>query len=193
MDMETHHRQGGGEMASQQHQQELAASRPRPITRELPSDLPPQPSEHPATGTDTLPRHPFPDQTEIAPDVRVAALNSEAAAGGSPSLGKEAKRSTSAASRRTDPSLPASDVGGGAFAAGAITAANESPDVDPKLQAHGASVEEEPGQKATIGKEKRRFLLYRFHHLVPRPFISTRLLRPLLDAHRWHGPEGIEN
>lgn len=156
MDMETHYRQGGSEMASQQHQQELAASGPRPITRELPSDLPPQPSEHLATGTETLPlaRHPFPDHTEIAPDVRVATSNSEAAVGGSPSLGKEAKRSTSAASRRTDRSLPASDVGGGAFAAGAVTATNESPDVDPNLQARGASVEE-PGQKAIIVKERR--------------------------------------
>jgi len=121
MDMETHHHQGDDEMASQ------PASGPQPIT---PSDLPPQPSEHIATG---LPRHPSSDEhAEIAPDVRVAAPNTEAAAEGSPSLGKEARHSTSVASRRTGRSLPANDVG----------------------EARGARVEEEPRQKATIRKEE---------------------------------------
>jgi hypothetical protein len=173
MNTETHHRQGGGEIASEQHQQELVANDPQSITRGLPSDLLHHPSEHLATGTDTSP---FSDEhAEIASDVRVAALNTAAAAEGSPSLGKEARRSTSVASRRTDRSLLANDAGEGASAAGAVTAANEPPDVNPNLQARTASsVEEEPGQKATIGKEERTFSL---NPLLPsRPFISTKLL-----------------
>lgn len=172
---ETHHHQGSGEMASQQRQQELAASGPQPITRELPSDLPPQPFEHLATSADTLPGHPFSDEhAEISPDVRVAGPNTEAAAEGSPSLGKEARHSASVASRRTDDSLPTNDVGGGASAAGAVTAANGPPDVDPNLQARAVSVEGELRQKATTGKDKRTFSS---NPLLPsRPFISTKLL-----------------
>jgi hypothetical protein len=160
-------------MASQQRQQELAASDPQPITRELPSDIPPQPSEH-------LARHPFSDEhAEITPDVRVAApnINTEAAAEGSPILGKEERRSLSVASRRTDRSLPTNGVGGGGSTAGAVTAANRPPDVDPNLQARGASVKEEllpSRQKATIGKDKRTFSS---NPLLPsRPFICTKLL-----------------
>ena len=160
IDTETHHHQVSDEMASQR-QQELVASGPQPITRELPSDLPPQPSEH-------LARHPFSDEyAEIAPDVRVVAANTEAAAEGSPSLGKEARRLTSVASRRTDHSLHANDVGEGASAAGAVTVANEPPDVDPNLRARGAaSVEEERRQKATIGKQERTFNSKPSFHLV---------------------------
>jgi hypothetical protein len=147
----------GGEMASlQQPQQELVASRQqRIITQEFPLDLPPQPF-----GTDnTSPRHPFSeDHAEIAPNVRVAASNTEAFAEGYPSLGKEA---TSLASPRTDRSLPANGVGEGASAAGAVTAANEPPDVDPSLQARTTSIEEEPRQKGTIGKEGRKFSFFK--------------------------------
>jgi hypothetical protein len=165
IDTENHHRQGGGEMASQQRQQELAPSGPPPITREHDSDLPSQPSEHLATSVDTLPRHPFSDEhTEIAPDVRVADPDTEAAAERSPRLGREARLSTFVASRRTDRSLPANDVGEGASAAGAVTAANETPDVDPNLQARAVSVQEELRQKATIGKKERKFFLS--FHLV---------------------------
>jgi hypothetical protein len=147
-------------MASQQqHQQGFAASGPQPITRELPSDLPTQPSEHLAIGTDTLRRDPFSDEhAAIAPDVRVAAPNTEAAAEVSPSLGEEARRTTSVASRRTDRGLSSNGVGEGASAAAAVTAANGSPDVDPSPQGRAASVEEEHRQKATIGKEGRMFL-----------------------------------
>jgi hypothetical protein len=171
----------GGEMASlQQPQQELVASRQqRIITREFPLDPPPQPF-----GTDnTSPRHPFSeDHAEIAPNVRVAAPSY-------PSLGKEA---TSVASPRTDRSLPASGVGEDASAAGAVTAANEPPDVDPSLQARTTSIEEEPRQKGIIGKEGRMFSF--FKPLLPsRPFISTMLLTPLLDAHRWCQSKDIEN
>lgn len=141
-------------MASQQRQQELAASGPQPITREHPSDLPPQPSEHLATSTDTLPRHPFSDEHAEIADVRLAAPNTEVAAEGSPSVGKEARRSTSVASRRTDRSLPTNDAGKGASAAGAVTAAKEPPDVDANLQARATSVEEEFRRKPTIGKER---------------------------------------
>ena len=160
IDTETHRyhpHQGGGEMASQQHEQELAASGLQPITRELPSDLPPQPSEHLAIG---VPRHPFFDEhAEIAPDVRIAAPNPEAAVEGSPSLGKEARRSTSVASPRTDRSLPANDVGESGSAVGAVTAANEPPDVNTNLQARATSVEEELRQKSTIGKVERTFFV----------------------------------
>jgi hypothetical protein len=157
----------------QQHQQELAASDPQPIARELPSDLPPQPSEHhlvaTSTGTDTdaSPRHPFSDEhAEIAPDVRVAAPNTNteaaAAAEGSPNLGKEARHSTSVVSRSTDRGPAANDVGEGegTSAAGAVTVANEHPDVDPNLQARAVSAEEELRQKATIGKEQRTFFSF---------------------------------
>lgn len=150
-----HHHHGGGEMASQQHQQGFAANSPQPITRELPSDLPPQRSEHLATGTDTSPRH-----AEVAPDVRLTVPNTEAAAEGSPSLGKGARRSTSVASRRADRGLPANDVGEGTSAAGAVSAANEPPDVVPNLQGRAASVEGGLRRKATIGKEERTLFLH---------------------------------
>ena len=191
IDTETHHphRQGGDEMASQQRQQELAPSGPPPITRELASDLPPQPSEHLATSADTLPRHPFSDEhTEIAPDVRVADPNTEATAERSPSLGREARLSTSVASRPTDRSLPANDVGEGASAAGAVTSANEPPDVDPNLQARAAGVQEEIRQKATIGKKERKFSFLLF-----RLFRSTKLLTLPPDAHRRRRPKAVEN
>lgn len=198
MDTETHHHhKGDDDMASQQQQQqqELPASGPRrSITRELPaseSDHPPQPSEHLATSTDdtTLPRHPFSDEPpEITPDVRVAAPNSETAAVGSPSLGKEANRSTSVASRRADRGLPANGVGEGAFAAGAVTATNEPPaNVDPDLQARAASVEEELVQMAAVGKEEERTFFSFLSFITPLfPISSTKLLTPLyysLDAH----------
>jgi hypothetical protein len=130
-----------------------------PITRELPSDLPPQPSRHFATGTDTdtSPRHPFSD---IAPDVGVVAPNTEAAAQGSPSLGKEAGRSTSFASHRTDRSLPTNNVGESATAEG---------------------VEEGRRQKPTIGKEERTsFSLNPL--LTSGPFISAKLLNTATDG-----------
>jgi hypothetical protein len=179
IDTETHHHQGSDEMASERQQRELAASEPQPITRELPSDLPLQPSGH-------LARHPFSD--EHASDVR----NTEAAAEGSPSLGKEARRSTSVASHRTDRSLHTNDVGESVSAAGAVTAANEPFDVDSNGRAGGAGiVEEERRQKATIGKQERTFSSKPF--LPCRPFINTKLLTPLLDAHRWRRPKAIEN
>lgn len=128
IDQETHHLQGDGEMASQQNQEELA---PQPIIREHPSDLPPQLS-----------------------NVRVVVPNSEVATEGSPSLGKEERRSTSVASRHSDRSLPAGDVGESASAAGAVAVANGPPDVDPNLQARATNVEEELRPKATIGKER---------------------------------------
>ena len=193
MDTETHHHhKGGDDMASQQqqqhqHQQELAASGPRrSITRELPaseSDHPPHLSEHLATSTDTaLPRHPFSDESpEITRDVRVAAPNSETAAERSPSLGKEAKRSTSVASRRADHGLTANGVGEGACAAGAVTATNEPPsNVDPDLQARAASVEEELVQMATVGKEEERTFLFFFFFLYnPSP---SNLVHEVIDT-----------
>ena len=108
----------------------------QPITLGLPADLPPQPSQHLATGADpdTSPRHPFSD---IAPDVRVVVPNTEAAAEGSPSL---ARRSTSVASRRTEHS-PTNNVSEGPAAAGV----------------------EEPRQKPAIGKEGRTFSLNTLH------------------------------
>lgn len=211
MDTETHHhRKGGDGMASQQQQQqqqELAASGPRrSITRELPvseSDHPPQPSEHLATSTDNtaLPRHPFSDESpEITRDVRVAVPNSETAAERSPSLGKEAKRSTSVASRRADHGLTANGVGEGASAAGAVTTTNEPPaNVDPDLQARAASVEEELVQMATVGKEEERtFLFFSSSFITPLlPISSTKLLILLYSlgcAHRWRPrPKAIEN
>jgi len=161
IDTETHHHHQGSEMAPQQ---ELAANGPQPITRELPQNLPPQPSGRLASGTDTSPRHPFSDEhAEIALNVRVAATNTEAAAEGSPSLDKEERRSTSVASRRTDRSLPANDTGKGASAAGAVAAANGPPDADSN---RAASVDIGVRQKATIGKEERTLKKIISYHLI---------------------------
>lgn len=190
IDTETHrHHQ---EMASQQQHERLSANGPQPITRGLTPNFPPQPSEYLATGTnDTFPRNPFSDEhAAIAPDVRVAASDTEATAEVSPSLGKEAKRSTSGASRRTDRRLAANYVGEGASAA---SAANGPPDVDPNLQRRTTSVGDEQRQKATIGKEGRTFFFV-FKRLLPsRPFMSTKLLTPILDTRRWRRPKDIEN
>ena len=68
-------------------------------------------------------------------------------------------RSASVASRRTNRSVAINNVSGSAFASGAATATNESPDVDPSLQARVASAEDElrPREKAAISKEERMF------------------------------------
>jgi hypothetical protein len=141
VDTETYYQ--GSEMNSQR--QELTGPQP---TREFISDLLPQPSdsEHHPHG------YPLSDEyPEIAPLVRVAAPNGGAA---EVSLGKEARRSTSVPTRRTNRSLRTNDVGEGASATGAAIAANELFDVDPSPQARMASVNEEPAkQKATIGKD----------------------------------------
>jgi len=147
--------------------QQQGFTSPQPITGELPSDLPSQSSEHLNTeicpiGSDPLGNTPPDERPEITLDVRVAASSGDAAAEGSPSLGKEARHSASVASRRTNRSLPTNGVGEG----GAVTTANEPPDVDPSLQAREVSVGEERKHKAIVGKEERAFpILFHFVHL----------------------------
>ena len=144
-----------------------AAASAADTTRELSSDLPPQPSEHPSTGTR---EHPFSDEhPEVAPAVRVAAApNGEAADG---LLGKEAGRSASVATRRTNRSLRTDDAGAErADATGTATAANEPIEVDSSPQARATSVDEEPSkQMAIIGKEERASSLtsLSFHRVHP--------------------------
>jgi len=73
------------------------------------------------------------------------------------SVGKEERRSASVDSRRANRSIRTNDVGEYVSTAGAATATNE-PDVESlRLQPRAASVDEEPKQKATIGKEGRTF------------------------------------
>ena len=134
-----------------------AAASAAGTTQELSSDLPPQPSEHPTTGTG----HPFSDEhPEIAPAVRVGAAPNG-----------EAGRSASVATRHTNRSLPTNDMGAErADATGTATAANEPFDVDSNPQARTTSVDEEPSkQMATIGNEERAspLISLSFHRVHP--------------------------
>jgi hypothetical protein len=129
-----------------------AAASADDTTRELSSDLPPQPSENPTTGTRG---HTLSDEhPEIAPDVRVAAAPNGEAAGGF--LRKE-EGSAFVAIRSTNRSLRTTDVGAErADATGTFTAANGPSEVDPSQQPRATNVDDEPSkQMATIGKEER--------------------------------------
>jgi hypothetical protein len=129
-----------------------AAASTDDTTRELSSDLPPQPSENPTTGTRG---HTLSDEhTEIAPDVRVAtAPNGETADG----LLRKEEGSAFVATRSPNRSLRTNDVGAErADATGTFTAVNGPSEVDPSRQPRATSVDDEPiKQMATIGKEER--------------------------------------
>ena len=76
------------------------------------------------------------------------------------SVGGEARRMASVASRRTDRSRAVDRASGdNAFAYGAVTADNEIPNVDPSLPSRAIGAEEDLGQrkKAVISKEERAF------------------------------------
>jgi len=76
------------------------------------------------------------------------------------SIGGEARRMTSVASRRTERSRAIDrESGDDAFAYGAATVVNEIPIVDPSLQSRATGAEADLGRrgKAAIGKEERAF------------------------------------
>lgn len=110
-----HHHQGCDEMMTSQQPQQQGLAGPQPITPELLSDLPPQPSDHPIPGNTNLHwgdgGNPYSDgHLETSPDVRAVASSGQAAVEGSPGLGNEARLSASVVSHHTNRSRPANDV-----------------------------------------------------------------------------------
>jgi hypothetical protein len=161
-------------MTSQQRQQQGLAG-PQPITPELPSDLPPQPSEHPIPGNTNLHGgdggNPYSDgHLETSPDVRAVASSGQAAVEGSPSLGNEAGLSASVASRHTNRSRPANDVGVG------------------EGTPRAASVEEEIKRKPTTAKEECAF------SFKPTPFRLVHFSynkNEVIDTDTWTHIDGV--
>ena len=161
----------------------MASQRQEPATRELPSDLPTQQrSEHPTGGAP--PNHPeghpsSNEHPENAPAVRVAAAPNGEAVEVLP--GKEAGRSPSVA---THPSPHTNDVG-------AVNAVNEPTEVDPNLQARATSVNGEPKQMATTGKEERASSQPLF------PFVASIYTGwssiDAADGGTWRRPKAVEN